>query len=86
MVGRKTERQTDAKAWNLLGRPLDALLTTPDVLAISAAVLGFFGEDLEVATSLVDRCLALNPSFARAGIGLACSGIGLANLTPPLSI
>jgi hypothetical protein len=35
------------------------------VLASAAYVLGSFGEDLGAATSLMDRCLALNPGFAR---------------------
>jgi TolB-like protein/class 3 adenylate cyclase len=59
---REANRRKSVKlARQALGRAPD----DPDVLAISAAVFGFFGEDLEVATSLVDRCLALNPSFAR---------------------
>jgi adenylate cyclase len=36
----------------------------PDVLALAAFVLGYFGEDIDVAVGLIDRCLALNPSFA----------------------
>src|SRR5712671_5737172 len=45
-----------------------ALLATPDdpeVLAPSAFVLAWYGEDIDVAIGLVDRCLDLNPSFAR---------------------
>jgi TolB-like protein len=38
----------------------------PDVLAFVAFVLGYFGEDIGVAIGLIDRCLALNPSHARA--------------------
>jgi TolB-like protein/class 3 adenylate cyclase/tetratricopeptide (TPR) repeat protein len=37
----------------------------PDVLAIAAFVLGRSGEDIDAAVGLIDRCLALNPSFAR---------------------
>jgi pentatricopeptide repeat protein len=37
----------------------------PDVLAVSAFVLGYFGEDIDVAVGLIDRCLTLNPSCAR---------------------
>ncbi len=37
----------------------------PDVLSVAAFVLGYFGEDIEVAVGLIDRCLALNPSCAR---------------------
>ena len=45
-----------------------ALLVAPDdpeVLAPSAFVLAWYGEDIDVAIGLVDRCLDLNPSFAR---------------------
>jgi pentatricopeptide repeat protein len=37
----------------------------PDVLALAAFTLGYFGEDIDVAVGLIDRCLALNPSSAR---------------------
>jgi pentatricopeptide repeat protein len=37
----------------------------PDVLALVAFVLGYFGEDIGVSLGLIDRCLALNPSHAR---------------------
>jgi pentatricopeptide repeat protein len=37
----------------------------PNVLALAAFVLGYFGEDIDVAIGLIDRCLTLNPSFAR---------------------
>jgi pentatricopeptide repeat protein len=36
-----------------------------DVLALCAFVLGYFGEDIDVAIGLIDRCLTLNPSCAR---------------------
>jgi adenylate cyclase len=36
----------------------------PDVLALVAFVLGYFGEDIDVAIGLIDHCLTLNPSFA----------------------
>jgi TolB-like protein len=38
---------------------------SPDVLALAAFVLGYFGEDIDVSLGLIDRCLTLNPSFAR---------------------
>jgi adenylate cyclase len=44
----------------------------PDVLGRAAMALGGFGEDLDVAIGLIDRCLALNPSFA---IGWHWSGV-----------
>jgi adenylate cyclase len=37
----------------------------PGVLANSALALAFFGEDIGAMMALVDRALALNPSFAR---------------------
>jgi adenylate cyclase len=37
----------------------------PDTLACVAFVLGVFGEDIDVAIGLIDRSLALNPSFFR---------------------
>jgi pentatricopeptide repeat protein len=37
----------------------------PDVLSLAAFVLGYFGEDIDVAVGLIDRCLTLNPSCAR---------------------
>jgi TolB-like protein/class 3 adenylate cyclase len=36
----------------------------PGVLTHSAHVLGYFGEDITAAIGLIDRALALNPSFA----------------------
>jgi tetratricopeptide (TPR) repeat protein len=36
----------------------------PTVLALVAFVLGYFGEDIDVAIGLMDHCLTLNPSFA----------------------
>jgi adenylate cyclase len=37
----------------------------PEVLGSVAFVLGYLGEDIDVAIGLMDRTLALNPSFAR---------------------
>jgi TolB-like protein len=37
----------------------------PDVLALAAFTLGYFGEDIDVSIGLIDRCLALNTSSAR---------------------
>ncbi len=37
----------------------------PDVLALAAFTLGYFGEDIDVAIGLIERCLVLNPSHAR---------------------
>ncbi len=37
----------------------------PGILANAAFVLAYFGEDIGAMIGLVDRALALNPSFAR---------------------
>jgi adenylate cyclase len=39
------------------------------VLANAAFSLGYFGEDIAAALALIDRCLKLNPSFARGWRG-----------------
>jgi pentatricopeptide repeat protein len=44
----------------LRGNPED-----PNVLALTAFVLGYCGEDIDVSLGLIDRCLTLNPSSAR---------------------
>ena len=44
----------------------------PGILANAAQVLGRFGEDIGAMIGLVDRALALNPSYAR---GWAISGL-----------
>ena len=45
-------------------RALRAAPDDPGVLGRAAMVLGRFGEDIDAALALVDRALALNPSFA----------------------
>jgi adenylate cyclase len=37
----------------------------PNVLALAAFLLGYWGEDIDVSLALIDRCLTLNPSHAR---------------------
>jgi adenylate cyclase len=49
----------------LARRALRSSPDDPDVLAVAAFVLGYFGEDIGVSLGLIDRCLALNPSHAR---------------------
>src|SRR5262249_27676419 len=46
-------------------RALEVAGEDPGVLASAAHVLAFFGEDIGANMALVDRALALNPSFAR---------------------
>jgi tetratricopeptide (TPR) repeat protein len=40
----------------------------PEALATGGFALGYFGEDIEGAIRLIDRSLALNPSFARGWV------------------
>jgi TolB-like protein/class 3 adenylate cyclase len=60
------------KARNLARQALAVGENDPGVLANAAFVLGYFGEDVGAMIGLVDRALALNPSFAR---GWYVSGI-----------
>ena len=50
---------------DLARQALRAAPDDPNVLALTAFVLGYFGEDIDVSLGLIDRCLALNPSCAR---------------------
>jgi adenylate cyclase len=52
------------RGFDLARRALQISPNDPDVLAIAAFVLSYFGEDINVAIGFIDRCLALNPSFA----------------------
>jgi adenylate cyclase len=58
----ETTRRT---AVDLAREALDVAEDDPRVLANAAFVLGNLGEDIGVMIGLVDRALALNPSFAR---------------------
>ena len=63
--GRSKDREADrVKGIDYARRALQAARDDPGVLAIAAEVLAQFGEDLSAMTALVDRALALNPSFA----------------------
>jgi TolB-like protein/class 3 adenylate cyclase len=44
---------------------LQAAADDPNVLSIAAYILGYFGEEIEVAIALLNRGLELNPSYAR---------------------
>jgi len=50
----------------LARRALQVAGDDPNVLGHVAFVLGFLGEDIDLCLGLIDRCLGLNPSFARA--------------------
>jgi len=58
----KSNRNTSVE---LARQALQSSPDDPGVLAIVALVLGHYGEDIDVAVELIDRCLALNASFAR---------------------
>jgi adenylate cyclase len=60
------------QAVDLARRALQAAPEDPEVLAVAAFVLGVRGEDIDVAISLADRALTLNPSFA---LGWYWSGV-----------
>jgi adenylate cyclase len=49
---------------DLARRALQVTGDDPSVLAWSAYVLAYFGEDIDAAVQLIDRALVLNPSFA----------------------
>ena len=53
------------KAIGLAREALEVGENDPRILVHSALVLGYLGEDIDAMIGLVDRALALNPSFAR---------------------
>ena len=53
------------KSIDFARRALEVAGDDPDTLANTAEVLSYFGEDIGAMMVLVDRALALNPSFAR---------------------
>src|SRR5690242_11392510 len=57
---------------DLARRALQVSNEDPGVLANAALALAYFGEDIRAMMAMVDRALALNPSFAR---GWHISGI-----------
>jgi TolB-like protein len=64
------DRSEDQEADRLKGtdfarRALEVAGDDPGILASAALVLAYFGEDIGAMMALVDRALALNPSFAR---------------------
>jgi adenylate cyclase len=60
----REEQENREMAVDLARRALRAAPDDPGVLGRAAMVLGRFGEDIDAALALVDRALALNPSFA----------------------
>ncbi len=63
---------TRRKATDLARQALQATQNDPGTLVYAALVLAHFGEDIGAMIGLVDRALALNPSFAR---GWSVSGV-----------
>jgi tetratricopeptide (TPR) repeat protein len=64
--GRSDDPETDShKGADFARRALQVAGDDPGVLANSAMALAYFGEDIRTMIALVDRALALNPSFAR---------------------
>src|SRR6202011_6186469 len=53
------------KARDLARQALQIAGNDPGILANAALVLAYFGEDIGALIGLVDRALALNPSYAR---------------------
>jgi adenylate cyclase len=53
------------KGADLARRALQVASDDPETLANAALALAYFGEDISAMMALVDRALALNPSFAR---------------------
>jgi TolB-like protein/class 3 adenylate cyclase len=63
---RSEDREADRlKGTDFARRALEVAGDDPGVLANAAYALAYFGEDIGAMMALVDRALALNPSFAR---------------------
>jgi adenylate cyclase len=63
---RSEDRKADrAKGADFARRALEVACDDPGILANAAVPLAYFGEDIGAMMALVDRALALNPSFAR---------------------
>jgi tetratricopeptide (TPR) repeat protein len=64
--GGSEDRETDnRKGADFARRALQVASDDPGVLANAAVVLAALGEDIGTMMTLIDRALALNPSFAR---------------------
>jgi len=60
------DRETNRRAGlDLARRALRVAADDPDVLARVADSFGYFGEEIDVAIGLIDRALAIRPSFAQ---------------------
>jgi adenylate cyclase len=66
LIGLSKDPEMDSRKGVDLGRrALELAGDDPSILTNSASALGYFGEDIGAMIALVDRALALNPSFAR---------------------
>jgi adenylate cyclase len=65
MAGPEDPEATRRTSVDLARRALRSSPEDPNVLALTAFVLGYCGEDIDVSLGLIDRCLTLNPSSAR---------------------
>jgi len=64
--GRSDDPEADCrKGVDLARRALQVAGDDPETLANASLALAYFGEDISAMMALVDRALALNPSFAR---------------------
>ena len=64
--GRSEDPEADRrKGIDFARRALEVAEDDPGILANAAHALAYFGEDIGAMIALVDRALALNPSFAR---------------------
>jgi TolB-like protein/DNA-binding winged helix-turn-helix (wHTH) protein len=71
--GRSEDREADAlNGADFARRALEVAGDDPGILANAAQALAYFGEDIGAMMALVDRALALNPSYAR---GWQISGV-----------
>jgi TolB-like protein/class 3 adenylate cyclase len=61
----ETPEPNRRKGVDLARQALETAQDDPSILANAAHVLAYFGEDIGAMIGLVDRALALNPSFAR---------------------
>jgi adenylate cyclase len=66
MDGRSQDPEADRRRGaDFARRALEAAGNDPSTLSSAAHALAYFGEDIGAMMALVDRALALNPSFAR---------------------
>ena len=64
--GRSEDQETDRlKGADFARRALEVAGDDPRILVGAASVLAYFGEDISAMMALVDRALALSPSYAR---------------------